>query len=74
VEVGGAMQKLNIYKVKGKYSLWNDNSLPTEVFSRSVLANNVNEAIDIIKDQYSEAVVESITLFEGDILVGQTHE
>lgn len=68
------MGKLNIYQVKGKYRLWKNETLPTEGFSRSVLAESVDDSIVIIKEQYSDAVIESVMFFIGDVLVRQKDE
>jgi hypothetical protein len=59
---------MNTYRVGGTYRMWNNPELSFEPFSRIVLASKIEDAIQLCKEVYREAVIISTVLRDEDVL------
>ncbi len=60
---------MNTYRISGRYELWKTDELPREAFSRIVLAETTEQAIDMCKREYQKAEIISTLLRDEDILM-----
>jgi hypothetical protein len=65
---------MNTYRITGRYQIWEDEKEPENAFSCTVVSENTEQAIQVCKRNYRNAVIISTLLRDENVIIATVTE